>query len=52
MSLQVLDAIQWTFGMSRKEAQKYYRKHAKDRILLQTILDGYNQHCKQAFYND
>ena len=52
MSLQILDAIQWTFGMTRKEAQRYYRTHAKDKTLLQTILDGYLQHCKGLFYND
>ena len=52
MSTKLLDAIQWTFGMTRKEAQAYLRKHKTDKALLQTIEDGYNQHCHKAFYND
>lgn len=51
MSLQLLDAIQWTFGMTRKEAQAYLRKHKTDKVLLQTIEDGYKAHCKGLFWD-
>ena len=51
MSLQLLDAIQWTFGMTRKEAQAYLRKHKGDKSLLDTILDGYLAHCKGLFWD-
>ena len=47
-----LDAIQWTFGFTKKETIKYYQKHKFDFSLLETILEGYKQHCKNLWAND
>lgn len=52
MSTKLLDAIRWTFHMTKTQAEEYYRQHKTDTKLLKTIVDGYNQHCHKAFYND
>ena len=45
-----LDAIKWTFGYNKKEAEKYYLK-AGDGIISE-LVSGYLYQCNKSFYND
>lgn len=52
MLTYTISAIQWTFGMTVRQAEWYYKEHKDDRTLLKTIVQGYRDHCKKSFNED
>lgn len=51
-----IEAVQWMFGMSKKEAEKYIRNCKKNgeggEKILDTILDGFEDNARKSFYED
>lgn len=49
-----INAIMWTWGCSRSDAERKYREYERDQ--RQTALDemarGYEDQCRKAFYED
>lgn len=50
MDKNILEAVCWYFGMTKKEARIYIK--STDNAILKAIVKGYGNHCKRAFYND
>lgn len=51
---EYIDAIQWTWGCSRSEAERKYKEymHEKRQIALDEMLKDYKDQCRKAFYED
>ena len=47
---ECIDAIQYSYGFNKKEAENYYRD--ADCKLLETLVDGFKGNAKKTFYND
>lgn len=53
MRKEFIEAFQWYFGCTKKEAQRQYtlrRKENPESIRL--IIDGYKLHCKKVGTED
>lgn len=47
---ECIDAIQYQYGMNKREAEDYYK--TADCKLLETLVDGFKGNAKKAFYDD
>lgn len=47
---EVIEAIVWTYGCTKKEAEKQYKAYSDERKCL--IVDGFKHNAKKSFYND
>jgi hypothetical protein len=52
MRIRYINAIAWIFGISKKQAAQYYAANKHNAELLSTILAGYENNAKTAFWND
>ena len=56
MDGKYINAVQWMFGMSKKEAEKYIRNCKKNgeggEQILDTILDSFEDNARKSFYED
>lgn len=51
-----IEAVQWMFGMNKKEAEKYIRNCKKNgeggKQRLDIILDSFDGNARKSFYED
>lgn len=51
-----IEAVQWMYGMSKREAEKYIRNCKKNgeggKQRLDIILDSFGDNARKSFYED
>ena len=47
---EVIEAIMWAYGCTRKQAEEWYKGYGEERKKL--IVDGYKQNAKKSFLTD
>lgn len=47
---EILEAICWMFGFTKKEALKYYKNASESSC--QIIAEGYFENCRKNFWED
>ena len=47
---ECIDAIQYQYGMNKREADEYYK--TADCKLLEALVDGFKGNAQRTFYND
>ena len=45
-----LEALKWSYGMTTKEAEEFYREAEPET--LEAIVDGYERNASKSFYCD
>lgn len=50
MKQRVVAAIIWSYGMTKKEAERYYKSISEERRKL--ILEGFENNAKKCFEED
>ena len=47
---EYIEVVMYSYGMTRKEALQYIRNATPEA--LEALIDGYENECRKAFYND
>lgn len=47
---EYIEVVMYCYGMTKKEAAQYIRNATPEA--LEALMDGYENECRKAFYND